>query len=205
MSFIAVRLICALGCYIFTLRQSVGFLVVDCTHINKLNVLLLWERDIKPLFFCSFNQTKLNWINLSLSISCHFCPHFRVVSGKSVCLLLPLYDPLSSCLCLPTEAAHKELACMHGKGTDYREHLVTAVPNASSPLHSLSLNQPLFSLFSISPSHSLSVCLSSVTNAYTFIQPTSNCVLTIPKLQMCTKSSCETKSEGIYERPTAPG
>lgn len=53
-----------------------------------------------------------------------------------------LYITLSSfCLCLPTDAAHKELASMHGEGTHYRE-------NASPPLHSLSLNQPLFSFFS---------------------------------------------------------
>lgn len=57
-----------------------------------------------------------------------------------------LYITLSSfCLCLPTDAAHKELASMHGEGMHYRENISSPLCQPAS--HSLSLNQPLFSFF----------------------------------------------------------
>lgn len=122
-----------------------------------------------------------------------------------------LYITLSSfCLCLPTDAAHKELASMHGEGMHYRENISSPLCQPA-PILFPSINPSfLFSFFAPHPSRlsfivalrialKRSQCmLCNKTHTHLVSQP-GDCFLTIHKPHMCSKSSAGTK---VKERRT---
>lgn len=143
-----------------------------------------------------------------LSLPGFFSPLF---SSRWRRIRLPalLYITLSSfCLCLPTDAAHKELASMHGEGTRYRENISSALCQPAPPF-SFPQSTPLF-FFSHHPSRlsfivALRIALKrsqcmlfNKTHAHLLSQP-GDCFLTIHKPHMCSKSSGGTK---VKERRT---
>lgn len=112
----------------------------------------------------SFSFWNLCFNLLSVS-SVFFLPLF---SSRWRRIHLPplLYITLSSfCLCLPADAAHKELASMHGEGTHYRESISSPLCQPAPPF-SFPQSTPLF-FFSPSPVAPQSLCtsLSTAPNA----------------------------------------
>lgn len=138
---------------------------------------LFWTEGYLPYF-----KTCVLISCLSLQFFFFFRPRFQFDGGESVCLLSYISpSPLSVCACPQTQHIKSWPPCTGREGTTEK---ISPHRCASPPLHSLSLNQPLFSFFFPPPSlpslfYSRSAHRSQALpmhalqqNPYTFTQPT---------------------------------
>lgn len=196
---------CALSFKSLALRQSVVFLVIYCTHISKPILCVVISRGYKtlpPLKFWCYSAAFFSLSSVFLSSS--FPGHYRQ-------LCLPpsrSCNRLSSCLRLPTEAAHKELASIDGKETRSLEYIFAAQPERQlAPPFSLPQSTSILVSVPLSPSQSLSISLKC--SQYMIFNKNSHTHLAWPtkavfwlfteKLHKHAKSSCETKREEMCE------
>lgn len=148
---------CALSFKSLALRQSVVFLVIYCTHISKPILCVVISRGYKtlpPLKFWCYSAAFFSLSSVFLSSS---------FPGRYRQLCLPpsrSCNRLSSCLRLPTEAAHKEPASTDGKETRCLEYIFTAQPERQlAPPFSLPQSTSILVSVPLSPSQSLSISL----------------------------------------------